>query len=261
MRYANGILLGAVLPGAIFLVAAAINITGIGETDTVLQQLWGIYRIWFMVSIAIALLPPLAIFLTQREMFREFLIYEAGGFGFFSPLWLFFGAEISGHSWYSILTDGIQQGLIGFGLGGALVGIDISNVILTPFLLVSFVLGLILLRPSFIAKYGSTGELPELKTLKEDTEVKEESPLEKEMPDVKPPTPTADSVAMLREALIENGTTDPVINLILNSGIGSIDDLVATSADQLANLTGMGKREAEALLMSVQKKAWFGDIG
>ena len=81
------------------------------------------------------------------------------------------------------------------------------------------------------------------------------------MPDVKPPTPTADSVAMLREALIENGTTDPVINLILNSGIGSIDDLVATSADQLANLTGMGKREAEALLMSVQKKAWFGDIG
>ena len=96
--------------------------------------------------------------------------------------------------------------------------------------------------------------------IKEDTESKDETPLEREMPDVKPPETTADSVAMLRDLLIENGTTDPVINLIINSGIGSITDLAATSADQLANITGMGKREAEALLMIVHKKAWFSDI-
>ncbi len=260
MRYAYGILIGAVLPGAIFLVTAAIRITGIDAPSNALVQLWEIYTIWFMVSVAIALVPPFMIFLTQKSIFREFLIYEAGGFGFFSPLWIFFSTEISGDPWYSILTNGISDGLIGFGPSNELVGIDISNIFLIPFLFISFILGLIFLRPSFIAKYGHTGELPEFEKLKEDKEIKDESPLDKEMPDVKSPAPTADSVAMLREVLIENGTTDPVINLILNSGIGSINDLVATSAEQLANLTGMGKREAESLLMAVQKKVWFGDI-
>jgi len=96
--------------------------------------------------------------------------------------------------------------------------------------------------------------------LKDDAVPKEAPPTDVEMPEVRPPEPTVDSVASLRDALMEHGTTDPVINLILNSGIGSITDLSATSADQLATITGLGKREAEALLMAIQKKVWFSDI-
>ena len=80
------------------------------------------------------------------------------------------------------------------------------------------------------------------------------------MPEVVAPPTTADSVANLRDILIEQGTTDPMINLILNSGIGTTTDLAATSADQLVTLTGMDKRQAEELLMAVQKKVWFSGI-
>jgi hypothetical protein len=261
MRYAYGIFMGAVFPGVIFLVTAAIRIAGIGATQTVLEQLWDIYTLWFVVSIAIAIIPLVFIFITARGMVKEFLIYEAGGFGFFSPLWIFIATEISGDRWYSILINGITDGLIGFGPGGiGTVGIDISNIILVPFLAASFILGIIFLRPSFIAKYAGTGEIPELTGLKEDARSKEKSAIDAEMPDVKPPEPTVDSVASLRDLLIEHGATDPIINLILNSGIGTTTELAATSADQLANLTGMGKREAEDLLKVVQKKIWFGDI-
>lgn len=260
MRYAHGVLMGAVLPGVIFLVAAAIKITGIGADATVVAALWEIYKIWFVASIALAVLPLVVIYIVRKDMFKEFLIFEAGGFGFFSPLWLFIATEISGDSWYSILFDGITEGLIGFSPGGRIVGIDISNLFLIPFLGASFVIGVILLSPSLIAKYGFTGELPELTELKETTETKEEGPIDAEMPEVTAPPPTADSVAQLRDVLMEQGTTDPMINLILNSGIGTTHDLASTSADQLANLTGMDKRQAEELLMAVQKKIWFSDI-
>lgn len=261
MRYAYGIFMGAIFPGVIFLVTAVIRITGIDQPQAVLDQLWDVYTLWFVVSIAIAILPLIFIFFTARGMAKEFLIFEAGGFGFFSPLWIFIATEISGDPWYSILINGITDGLIGFGPGGTTtVGIDISNIFLVPFLALSFILGIIFLRPSFIAKYGGTGEIPELTDLKEDAGAKEKSAIDAEMPDVKPPEPTVDSVATLRDVLMEHGTTDPIINLILNSGIGSTTELAATSADQLANLTGMGKREAEALLKAVQKKIWFGDI-
>jgi len=260
VRYAHGVLMGAVLPGVIFLVAAAIKITGIGADATVVAALWQIYKIWFVASIALAVLPLVIIYFVRKDMFKEFLIFEAGGFGFFSPLWLFIATEISGDSWYSILFDGITDGLIGFSPGGTIVGIDISNLFLIPFLGVSFVVGVILLSPSFIAKYGFTGELPELTELKETTETKEEGPIDAEMPEVTAPPPTADSVAQLRDVLMEQGTTDPLINLILNSGIGSTNDLASTSADQLSNLTGMDKRQAEELLKAVQKKLWFSDI-
>jgi len=260
VRYAHGILIGAILPGVIFLGAAANKIAGIGDTQSVLDALWGIYTIWFVASIALAILPLLIIFVLRREMFREFLIFEAGGFGLFSPFWLFIATEISGDPWYSILIEGITRGLVGFGPGGGIIGIDISNIFLIPVLVFSIIVGLIFLRPSFIAKYGYTGDLPELVELKEDTVTKGGIPVDTEMPEVHAPKPTADSVASLRDILIEHGTTDPIINLILNSGIGTITDLAATSADQLANITGMGKREAEDLLMVVQKKIWFSDI-
>lgn len=260
MKYAHGILIGAILPGVIFLVASAIKIAGIGAAQSVVDALWDIYTIWFVASIVIAVLPLLIIFFLRREMFREFLIFEAGGFGFFSPFWLFIATEISGDPWYSILTEGITKGLVGFAPSGDLIGIDISNILLIPVLVFSVVVGLIFLRPSFIAKYGHVGELPELVELKEDSITKEGIPVDTEMPEVHAPETTADSVASLRDILIEYGTTDAVINLILNSGIGTTTDLAATSADQLANITGLNKRQAEELLMVVQKKIWFSDI-
>lgn len=260
MRYAHGILIGATLPGVIFLVTAAIRITGIGADQSVIDALWEVYTIWFAASIVLAVLPLLIIFFASRDMFREFLIFEAGGFGVFGPMWIFISNEISGDPWYSILTEGITNGLVGFGPGGNIIGIDISNIFLIPFFVFSVVVGLIFLRPSFIAKYGYTGELPELVELKEDTVTKEGPPVDTEMPEVHAPKPTADSVASLRDVLMEHGTTDPVINLILNSGIGTTTDLAATSADQLATITGLDKHQAEELLMAVQKKIWFSDI-
>ncbi|TFH07245.1 MAG: helix-hairpin-helix domain-containing protein [Candidatus Thorarchaeota archaeon] len=260
MRYAYGILIGAILPGVIFLGASANRIAGIGDVQSVLDELWGVYQIWFVASIVLAILPLLIIFFVRKDMFREFLIFEAGGFGLFAPMWLFIATEISGSPWYSILIEGITRGLVGFGPGGDIIGIDVSNIFLIPFLALSVVTGLIFLRPSFITKYGHTGELPELIELKEDTVTKGGSPIDAEMPEIHAPKPTADSVASLRDILMEHGTTDPVINLILNSGIGTTTELAATSADQLAIITGLGKREAEDLLMAVQKKIWFGDI-
>ena len=259
MRYAHGVLIGAVFPGVIFLVAAAINITGIGADAATLASLSQIYKIWFVASIALAIIPLVIIFVARRDMFKEFLIFEAGGFGFFSPIWIFIATDISGDPWYSILFNGITDGLIGPGPGGPIIGIDISNLFLIPFLLTSFIVGVIFLRPSFIAKYGYMGEIPELTELKETTETKEEGSTE-EMPEVAAPPTTADSVAYLRDILIEQGTTDPMINLILNSGIGTTTDLAATSADQLVTLTGMDKHQAEELLMAVQKKVWFSGI-
>jgi hypothetical protein len=256
MRYAHGIIIGAIIPGIIFLGAAAIKIAGIIASANV----WNIYVIWFFISIITAISLPIIIYFVRKSLFREFLLYEAGGFGLFSPLWLFFATEISGDSWTALLLNGIKEGLVGPGPGGVLVGIDISNVFLVPFLILSGILGVILLRPSFIERQAGPRELPELTALKESTSGSEDEAIEAEMPDVVPPTTTADSVANLREMLIELGTSDPVINLILNSGIGTTTDLVATSPDQLANISGLDRRAAENLLISVQKKLWFSDI-
>jgi len=256
LRYAHGIIIGAIIPGIIFLGAAAIKIAGILTS----APTWDVYVIWFFISIILAIGLPLVMCFARRDFFREFLLYEAGGFFLFSPFWLFFATEISGDSWTSLLEEGITSGLVGLDPSGQLVGIDIRNIFLVPFLILSFVLGVILLRPSFIAQHSGPRELPELTALKESTVESEDENIEAEMPDVVPPRTTVDSVATLREVLIELGTTDPIINLILNSGIGTTTELVATSPDQLANISGLDRRAAENLLISVQKKLWFSDI-
>jgi uncharacterized membrane protein len=260
MKYARGIVLGALVPGIIFLGAAAIKIAGIGADAALLSALWGLYVIWFLISVISAIILPVLVYFMNRSSYREFLIYEAGGFAFFSPVWLFFFTEISGDSWTSLLINGITSGLIGPGPYNSIVGIDISNTFLVPFLILSMILGVVFLRPSFVKKHSAPKELPELTALKESAAETEEEIIEKEMPGVAPPSTTVDSVAALREVLMELGTSDPVINLILTSGIGTITDLVATSPDQLASITGLDRRAAEGLLISIQKKLWFSDI-
>jgi hypothetical protein len=265
MRYAYGILLGAILTFVMFLGAAIIKILGLD---------WGVYSIWFFVSIGMAIVPPILAFLIRRHAFREVLIFEAGGFGLFSPLWLILFTDLSGDSWLVLFRDGIEGGLVGPGPGGGPVPVDISNVMLIPFLIFCLFIGIIFLRPSFITKYSVAGEITELRALKESaepttrkepesaelSELDEEDPIEKEMPEVRPPKATVDTMADLRGLLTELGTPEPTINLIFNSGIATTTDLVATSPEQLAALTGIDKRTAADLQMAVQKKVWFDGI-
>ncbi|KXH71159.1 MAG: hypothetical protein AM326_11985 [Candidatus Thorarchaeota archaeon SMTZ-45] len=187
----------------------------------------------------------------------------------FSPLWLILFTDISGDSWTVLLRDGIIGGLIGPGFGG-IVAIDIDSYLLIPILVLCVIIGIIFLRPSFIAKHSVKGEISELRELKksaepgakitEPVEADSEDPIEKEMPEVAPPVASVDSMANLRDLLTELGTPEPTINLIFNAGIATTTDLVATSPEQLANLTGIDKRTAEDLHMAVQKKVWFGGI-
>jgi hypothetical protein len=260
MRYAHGIVTGAVFPLIIFFVAAVIKAAGIGADAAVLEILWDIYVLWFLISIGIAIFPPILFYAVRRDMFREFLIFEAGGFGLFS---LF--TDLTGDSWITLFTEGITDGLIAPGLGGEIIGIDISNVFLIPILTLSFIIGIIFLRPSFIQKYGVRDEMPELSALKDDStpaasELAEEDPIEAEMPDVAPPKASEATVANLRTLLTELGVPEPTIEQILNSGIATTTELVATSADHLVTLTGLDKRTIEDVHIAVQKKVWFGDL-
>ena len=254
--------MGAVLPFMIFLGAAVIKILAIP---------WDVYVVWFLISIGIAVVPPILVRFARRDALREFLIFEAGGFGLFSPLWLILFTDLSGDSWLVLIRDGVIGGFIGPGPGATIVPVDISNVILVPILIFCLLTGVIFLRPSFIAKHGVRGEMAELRDLKEDAEpvttptgeipeTFEEDPIEKDLPAVAPPEASADTMADLRGLLTELGTPEPTINLIFNAGIATTTDLVATSPDQLASLTGIDKRTAEDLHMAVQKKVWFGGI-
>lgn len=265
MRYAYGIILGAILPFVIFLGAAIIKILALS---------WDVYVLWFFLSIGIGVLPPILVYFARKNAIREFLIFEAGGFGLFSPLWIFIFTDLSGDSWTVLLLEGITGGLIGPGLGGSIVPMDISNIFLIPILILCLLIGVIFLRPSFIAKHGTVGEMAELRDLKESTEpitktaaepsksLEEdtEDPIEHEMPEMAPPQANADTMADLRGLLTELGTPEPTINLIFNAGIATTTDLVATSPEQLATLTGIDKRTAQDLHMAVQKKVWFGGI-
>lgn len=262
MRYALGVIIGALLPFVIFLGAAIIKILAIP---------WDVYVVWFLISIGIAVIPPILVRFTRKDAFREFLIFEAGGFGLFSPLWLILFTDFSGDSWMILIRDGITGGLIGPGPGSTIVPVDISNIILIPLLLFCLIVGVVFLRPSFIAKHGAVGEISELRDLKESAKpvpaappgtpaITDEDPIEKDLPAVAPPEATVDTMADLRGLLTELGTPEPTINLIFNAGIATTTDLVATSPDQLASLTGIDKRTAEDLHMAVQKKVWFGGI-
>ncbi|MHA2223473.1 MAG: hypothetical protein ACXAAO_15640, partial [Candidatus Thorarchaeota archaeon] len=231
MRYAIGIIVGAVLPLIIFFGAAMIKVAGIP---------WDIYVIWFVISIGIAVVPPIVVYSGKRELFREFVIYEGGGFGVFTPIWMILFTDLAGESWTTLFTIGITDGLIAPGLGGTIVGIDVSNFFLIPFFIFSLIAGLFVLRPSFVQRYG-LGEMPELKVLKDDT-TPPEDPIEAEMPDVAPPEASAETIADLKTHLVELGVAEPTINQILESGISTTTDFVATSADHLVTLTGLDKR-------------------
>ncbi|MFW9805855.1 MAG: hypothetical protein ACFFFK_03940, partial [Candidatus Thorarchaeota archaeon] len=63
MRYAYGIIIGAILPFVIFLGSAMILF---------LSLAWDVFTMWFVVSLAIGIIPPILAFFAKRNAFREF---------------------------------------------------------------------------------------------------------------------------------------------------------------------------------------------
>jgi predicted RecB family nuclease len=80
------------------------------------------------------------------------------------------------------------------------------------------------------------------------------------MPDVAPPVPDESSKDQLRTLLTEIGINPATIEMVVNAGFATVTELVATSPDQIAELTGMDRKSAEDLHMAVQKQVWFGGI-
>jgi len=280
LRYALGILYGAIITGIIFLGSAAIKLAGNGVTDQAeLDALWGLFQIWTIVSILLIIAPVIIVYFIKRDMFKEFLLFEVGGLFLFTPMWLLFATELTGNSIVELFTTGIQSGLIWFGPDGSLIGGHITPILFIPLLGMMILMGIIILRPSFLAKHAGPSEPTALKALKDDVSLPAEKgagplsvglpsggpppgaePIESEMPGVTPPIASAASEDELRSLLTELGTPDTTISAILNAGIATVTDLVATSPDQLVSATGIDKKSAEDLHMLVQKKVWFGGI-
>jgi hypothetical protein len=275
MRYGQGVFIGALLPGIIFIGSIFPKIAGTGVTDPlVLESIWGMYILWFFISLCIALFPAIVMYVNRRESFREFIIFEAGGFALFSPLWLFLATDLSGDSWTDIILVGIENGLLAPGPGGTLIGMDISNIFMVPLLIAMVITGLVMLRPSFIAEHGGAPVKRPPKTTEPAAPAAPapggppgaiaapvtEDPLEQELPGVKPPAADETSKVELRSLLMELGIPDPTITAVFNAGYANVTDIVATSAEQLALTTGLDKATAENLHMAVQKKVWFGGI-
>jgi len=250
--------------------SAIIKLAGNGVTDQAeLDALWGIFQIWTVISILIIIAPIIIVYLVKRDMFKEFLLFEVGGLALFTPMWLLFATEVAGSSVVELFTIGIQSGLIWFYPDGSLVGGHIPPFLLISLLGLMTLIGVIILRPSFLAKHTGPSEPGALKALKDDVSlpaVKEvgpppgAEPIETEMPGVAPPIASAASEDELRSLLTEIGAPDTIISAILNAGIATVTDLVATSPDQLVAATGIDKKSAEDLHMLVQKKVWFGGI-
>ncbi len=275
MRYALGILYGAIITGIIFLGSAVIKLAGNGVTDQAeLDALWGVFQIWTFVSMLIIIAPVIIVYLIKRDMFKEFLLFEVGGLALFTPMWLLFATELTGSSIVELFTTGIESGLIWYGPDGSLIGGHITPILFIPLMGMMILMGIIILRPSFLAKHTGPSEPTALKALKDDVSLPAEKgagppsvgpppgaePIESEMPGVAPPIASAASEDELRSLLTELGTPDTTISAILNAGIATVTDLVATSPDQLVSATGIDKKSAEDLHMLVQKKVWFGGI-
>lgn len=274
MRYASGILFGAILPAIIFAVLAALKLASHGVIDPgILAALWGFFLVWVAVSVVLLVTPPIAVLFMDRALLREVLLYEGGGLALFTPIWFSIATELSGGSWLGTLLSGVKSALPVLGEGWVIVGADIGPVILIPSFCVMILLGLIVLRPSFIKKHSTPAESRPPAAPKEKPAAAKVKPaprkvkptaegesIEVEMPGVAAPVPDERSVSELKSLLTEIGAPDAVTRAILEAGIATVTDLVATSSEQLAAATGIDRKTAEDLHTAVQKKVWFGGI-
>ncbi len=261
MRYAYGMIFGALLPGIIFIGSAIIKLTGFGITDPILlQAIWNLYLTWFVTSVVLIILPLLIGYLKFRSEFREILVYEFGGLLFFTPFWFILAADISGTFWLDVLMNGIENGLPTLGAGGAIQGTNIGPIVLIPSMILFIILGVYVLRPSFVNAFASGtmsirfslgGFLPS------ESGPAEGGPVE---PGATAPAAGESVVQELRALLTELGVAPAMIDALINAGITTATDLVSTSPEQIAQITGMDATAAENLNAQVQKKMFFEGI-
>lgn len=263
MRYAFGILFGALITGVMFIGASIINVLGFGVTDPVtLQALWGLYTIWFFVCVILLIVPLLVVWFTRRDMFKEILFFEVGGFALFAPIWLCFAAEVSGYSIVRLITVGVENALPSPGPGGALIGVTINALILDPIMVVFMLLGIYILRPSFVyqmAESATRGALRALSTTSEGPSETEPSAAPEE-PTTPPPVTDETTKQEMIAFLNELGIAAPMIQKLVAAGYASVTELVATSPAVLAKDLGVSEAEAKTICKSIQDKQWFGGI-
>ncbi|UCE09185.1 MAG: helix-hairpin-helix domain-containing protein [Candidatus Thorarchaeota archaeon] len=261
MRYALGVLVGALIPGIVLIGVAFINILGVGVTDpAVLQSLWSVFLTWVVISFIIFLAPLVVARYSSRLNFREIALFEIGGIAFFGPIWFAVVAEITGNSIMDILLNGVENALPAPDEFGRIVGVSIGPFMLIPILGLMLLVGLILLRPSFIERSLEPPTPSELAALTETAPSPARDTVEAEMPDVARPIADESTKRQLETLLTELGTPPETISAIVGAGFATVTDFVATSPDQIAIATGMDKKTAEDLHVAVQKKVWFGGI-
>ncbi|NWF97226.1 MAG: helix-hairpin-helix domain-containing protein [Candidatus Thorarchaeota archaeon] len=295
MRYMLGVFIGALLPGIVFMGSAVINALGYGVTDpVVLQSLWSLFLGWVFVSALILVVPPIAVYFARRQLFREFFFYEFGGLAFFSPFWIGLAAEVSGTPWVEVFTSGVRSGLPSLGPDGTLIGTDIGAIVLTPLMIASLVVGLLVLRPSLILRMSGPGvatealsavetvgatpapstiegapaavaETPSKAAKASGKAAKAAKPISKgqvdsEMPGVSAPVADDTTIAELRVFLSELSVPEMTINAIINAGIATVTDLVSTGTEQFVSVVGLDRKTAQDLYVAIQKKAWYGGL-
>lgn len=261
MRYARGIIIGALISGIIFVGSALIRIAGFGITDPVtLTSLWNIFEIWFVVSVALVVVPLGIVYFRNRDGFKEFFFLDFGSLMFSTPFWFILATELSGEEWLGVLLNGVERVIPFFDEFGGITGLNIGSFILIPALIVMLVLGAFILRPSFIAKHTAPAEPRELTALKKDSTPTTVDSIEAEMPEIKPPVPDERSMKELRVLLAELAVPDTAINAILDAGFATVTDLVATSPEQISQASGLDANTAQDIHLAVQKKVWFGGI-
>lgn len=250
--------MGFLIPGIIFVGSSAIKLAGIGVTDgELLTSLWNLFVAWTFISILIIAVPLVVAYAKLKPSFRSIFLFEAGGILFFSPLWFFFTTEITGESFIDVLFQGVENGIAFPGPTGGLIGVNIGPIFLIPMLITGMIVGLALLRPSFIEKVPSTSAPAELEALKEKPRIEEE---DDEMPDVAPPVADSNSINELRKLLTDLSVPITIIEALINAGYATVTDLIATSPETLSKEAGIDVKMAQDIHLSVQKKVWFGGI-
>jgi hypothetical protein len=261
LRYARGIVIGALISGIIFIGSALIKIAGDGITDpATLTSLWNLFEVWFVISIALIVLPLGTVYFKNRDGFKEFFFLDFGAILFTTPFWFIFAAELSGVQWLDVLLNGVDGAIPFFNESGGITGLRIGSIILIPSLFAMLILGAFIMRPSFIAQHTAPVEPRELTALKKDSTPTAVDPIEAEMPEIKPPIPDENSMMELKVLLAELAVPETAINAILDGGFATVTDLVATSPEQISQASGLDANTAQDIHLAVQKRVWFGGI-
>ncbi len=262
MRYAHGIFIGAILTGVIFIGCALIRVAGYGISDpSTLQWLWSLYTTWFFLSIAIIVAPPIIVYFADRARFKEFLIFEVGGVAFFTPFWLCFATELSGTPWLTVFVSGVEAAIPFPGPEGTLWGVNIDGFVVVGLMSLSLVFGMYILRPAFIKQMTAVAGPTTTAVRPGGTSPPVSggpptSTIEREMPDVTGPVSDDRALQRLRVFLIELSVPEPVINALVSAGVTTVEELITTPANKIAEYARLDERTAKDLYNAIQKK-WF----